>query len=980
MSTTQIQSDVFKFVALRPPVSITKLNKELNFIEDKRTAITTLAGSLVKSFDINDGTLIPDLIRDFIKTNNYSLDFPENEIGVDLGRIFELAKSIKDIEIPNIKNLIESHIGRSINSILDSDMLPNIWDRYYVFFMLTKFEKRNLESLTQNLRVFHLLKFVNDDFSINSKATLNNILSATVLVDKLFSSLPKPKIIQQPAAVEEKPNAEIIEQYKKIWSDLIDASRAISEVKNLDFEYNSITESKDVLVPNKETGKETKTKLTTTRSSLVVSKAAYGQLHENSKVLLKSLNISENSLDIGITVKKLSARFDNAYQQVMNVDDPYFFKIMPKEAEKITNLKSKVIPKGTINPLITSEFILAEDLRARGYIKPLGVGDLKVVKQKLKKYVAGEVAHIENVLLGETKERKHRVLDRTEDIFTITNETDEETTKDTQTTERFELKKESEKTLQEQMSVQAGVTVTSSFGPVTTGAHGDFAYGTSNQESAKNSSNFAREVIDKAVSKIQKKTKEERTTKKLHEVEEINTHGFANVGGVGNISGIYRWVDKIYDAQIYNYGKRLMFEFIVPEPSAFYEYAQTVKEPTTVSRPMPLDLNSPEEIDDKNYLSYIKAYNVQGITPPPPENKTVSTSIVKDGMRNDGTAHSVNVKDLVVPLGYMASKGVWFDCSAYHKVEPRLQVIIGNEIHNLIGNSIVNINGTNSIKIRTRRDMDPTDPKPDYPVRLATFYEGPVQISVNSYDVLSYAINVHLLVVRTEETLLQWKIQVYEKIVASYNAAMAEYEQKVAAQASLNEIAIHGQNPRINREIEQTELKKHCLKMLMDPRLYGKFDSMDSKPNGEPVFSNIDAYNEGKIIQFFEQAFEWQNLTYLFFPYFWSKHEKWIHKSKIYDTDPLFTKFLQSGAARVVIPVPLAYTNAILHYIETGEIWNGGDPPTLNDPLYISIAEEFKNQTDDLANATPEGAAWEVTLPTTLVWLQPDMELPNFSQ
>ena len=50
-------------------------------------------------------------------------------------------------------------------------------------------------------------------------------------------------------------------------------------------------------------------------------------------------------------------------------------------------------------------------------IKPIGVGDLKVVKQWLVLYRAGEVAHIENVLKGESKKRTHRRLDRREDIL-----------------------------------------------------------------------------------------------------------------------------------------------------------------------------------------------------------------------------------------------------------------------------------------------------------------------------------------------------------------------------------------------------------------------------------------------------------------------------------------------------------------------------------------------------------------------------------
>ena len=59
-------------------------------------------------------------------------------------------------------------------------------------------------------------------------------------------------------------------------------------------------------------------------------------------------------------------------------------------------------------------------------------------------------------------------------------------------------------------------------------------------------------------------------------------------------------------------------------------------------------------------------------------------------------------------------------------------------------------------------------------------------------------------------------------------------------------------------------------------------------------------------------------------------------------------------------------------------VWNGGDTPRLKDPMFKSIAEELRNQTDDLAGAIPEGDPWEVVLPTTLVNLQQDGELPVF--
>lgn len=173
--------------------------------------------------------------------------------------------------------------------------------------------------------------------------------------------------------------------------------------------------------------------------------------------------------------------------------------------------------------------------------------------------------------------------------------------------------------------------------------------------------------------------------------------------------------------------------------------------------------------------------------------------------------------------------------------------------------------------------------------------------------------------------------------------------------------------------------------MLMDTYLFGSFNAMRDMVNLPPDFDIFDAVDEGKTIQFFEQAFEWENLTYLFYPYFWARKEQWVHKSSIYDNDPLFTKFLQAGSSRVVMPVRPGYNEVVTYFMQTGQIWGkDGNPPlikkedgSLND-LFISIAEELKNQTDDLGNAVPEGKPWEVVLPTTLVYLQQDSVLPIF--
>ena len=171
----------------------------------------------------------------------------------------------------------------------------------------------------------------------------------------------------------------------------------------------------------------------------------------------------------------------------------------------------------------------------------------------------------------------------------------------------------------------------------------------------------------------------------------------------------------------------------------------------------------------------------------------------------DGNAHSVNSKELVVPAGYISKVGLWWDCSAVWSHYPILEITIGNKIFRPL--EIPRGDGD----FDTRFSMGNNHDRNDIPYHWF-WPESPIQVAVNSYDVLSYTVNIYALCERTWEGEEQWRIQTFEKILLAYKAMQAEYEQKVAAQESAHGIAIAGQNPRINRETEHTELKKHCLK------------------------------------------------------------------------------------------------------------------------------------------------------------------------
>ena len=82
--------------------------------------------------------------------------------------------------------------------------------------------------------------------------------------------------------------------------------------------------------------------------------------------------------------------------------------------------------------------------------------------------------------------------------------------------------------------------------------------------------------------------------------------------------------------------------------------------------------------------------------------------------------------------------------------------------------------------------------------------------------------------------------------------------------------------------------------------------------------------------------------------------------------DTIFEAFLQSGMAKVLVPVRPQYEKAVMHYMETGEIYTDGDlVPETEDDRYLSLLAELGNQ-DEI---TVEGT-WQTRVPSTLTIIQ----------
>lgn len=588
-----------------------------------------------------------------------------------------------------------------------------------------------------------------------------------------------------------------------------------------------------------------------------------------------------------------------------------------------------------------------------GDARILGIADLLMVEQELVRYELGDIAHIENVLKSELRARTFRTATTTETSQQTETETTEEKQRDLSTGERFNLQTESQNVIAESTSKDAGITITASYGPsVEASSSFNASAQDSSQSSTSTSSSFARDVTSRALSRLQSRALTRRFVKTVQETEETNKHEFDNQKGAHDISGVYRFVDKIYRAQVVNYGKRLMLEFVVPEPAAFLRYAiahQPV-EGVTLECPKPPGYClangtfAPLQASDvkaDNYMYWASEYRAEDVEPPPPTSQIVGASkkspeqmVIAPGA--DGPKLSSEVLEISLPDGY----------------NPVSAII------NLYGETQ---SGTHRIVYQIQGQQGEYLEPPDDHAQL-TLYPQPttsLPISINSIGFHNYEIVVTVFTVISDEKTQAWQLKTYNSIMNAYRGLKTAYDRAIdSARIQASYAGVSGTNPFVNRETEKIELKRACIS-IMSAQRFEAFDAMATNvsPFGYPEIDFVQAKAEGIYIQFFEQGLDWTNMTYLFYPYFWSRKSEWPVRSQLSDNDPLFSRFLQAGAARVQVPVRQGSEAGVLHYLASGEVWLGdgtlvtaedGEP----DPVHLSLLDELKSQ---LGNSNRDG-------------------------
>lgn len=658
-----------------------------------------------------------------------------------------------------------------------------------------------------------------------------------------------------------------------------------------------------------------------------------GQLHTTftefnlgSKI---SLVICQEGIDLNLASEiDLEIEFSNG-----EIYDDNVINIVPKKC-KLGQLQpaSQGIPTPTEAPVAFG-------------IQRLGIADYRKVEQEVCCYVPGEVSHIENIMAREYKSKDVKRTRRQETTDTFSSENERENLTETTSTDRFEMNQEIASISSQDQSTNATAGIRWGGDKFGGNASASFANNTSSEESENQAITHAKELTERALDRVVQKIREERVTKVVEEYEETTSHGFDNRKGDKHVSGVYRWVDKIYENKLLNYGKRLMYEFMIPEPASFHDLAiQMSSEEDVLVKPVDPRTASFQKMKDHKavtattYKHWAAIYNAE-VSEPPVENMYIgkafsykATEIMDDRYERYGENEEVTV-----PEGYYTTyaKAYWEDSSDGYTPNAT-KIIVGSE------------------KIATK----------GVEFKIPKHVES-IPVSFSSLGHLSGNSTVSIKVQILPETKEKWQIETFNTIIEAYEERLETYNEKLAAQKEMKNQKVDI-NPGFFREIEKTVLRKNCITYLLGHENLGK-DLVNNRQSVTEItakYSNASLDDYAAKVKFFEQAFEWDIMSYYFYPFYWANKEKWGELYQIQNNDPLFKAFLQSGMARVIITVRPGFEEMVNWYMATGQVWNGGQVPTLDDEEFVSIVEELRNLESEVEET------WETRVPTSLTVIQ----------
>jgi hypothetical protein len=455
-------------------------------------------------------------------------------------------------------------------------------------------------------------------------------------------------------------------------------------------------------------------------------------------------------------------------------------------------------------------------------------------------------------------------------------------------------------------------------------------------------------------------------------------HEFDNRQFSTPVVGIYRWVDQIQNIELDRYPHRFLMEFEVPEPGAWTRWLINKNLDRGMIHPVPIpmttdgnpvsDTNSMIQANDLStdpndpnfYGKYVARYLAPGISPPPSAQVVAATL----GFPQSGSSVPGNQgNDLV----YMSNATLGVP-NGYYAASWAASKIMYNSGNDTAFGVVIAVGAGQPISTQANGRVTGS---------VGPISVGNIPIAIQAKQIYGFEVNVEVTCNPLQQTLQKWQNDTFDSIVSAYYALLQAHNDEKAGKSIQQTSIVDNSSPAQNMTKIKQELKRQVIEMLVGMKFTG-FAAVDWDVNGVIAPSNkLDVAAEiAPAIQFLEQAFEWETMSYICYPYYWTDSSRWADMAVIQGSDNNFADFLRSGSARVVLAARPGFEDQVNFFIEFGIIWGGGPMPAPGDPNYLSIADEIRAMQQRPLDVTVLDT-WQVRLPTTLIWLENPNGLPK---
>jgi hypothetical protein len=573
-----------------------------------------------------------------------------------------------------------------------------------------------------------------------------------------------------------------------------------------------------------------------------------------------------------------------------------------------------------------------------GRTVPYALGDLELVRRRLRGYTLGEVSHIENVMRGEQKEATRRNLERRSRSAAETG-TDTDAGTSASGGAQSDLRAESLTGLVESGTVDYSVT----YGPPTEAtATGFVAYGPQQAGDPTTSRDvqahqLARCVTNAATRRLSHKVWRRRATASLDEREETVVQRFDASSAERNLRGVYRWVNEVYEAWVVHYGRRLILETLVPRPARTFLAAEAGLRGIDLEPPVPpaeLGLATFRDVSRDPasptfYAALATRYGAD-VPPPPPARQLVSATF------QSGAA--IATQEIALPEGYAAATG-WVTAAA--GAGTRLRGVIGRTTFPLAG-------------------------APDQGAIPLAGETGSLPVGVlaeEGQDASAWVLSVEVEARLETAALERWQQAVYGLLLAAYERRRRAYFELTGAAPS----PAAAVNPLAAREAVRRALRQDVMRQLLAHAR-------------ERLGPDSDLWlGEPRYLQFFDCALEWDEMAFSFTVQLEDRPgPRW--RERLQGGDALLTTFLEASWARILLPVDPAHVFAIPYFFASGQLWPGADDLAPTHQETLDLVNEIKQAGPEHEGERRVGEPWTLEVPTAMVLLQDSPDLPRFDR